>query len=71
MNEIITNVPAVIFYGDRAMAATVTEIKYTSDKAVRLVGLTPAGTGHVAWFAPAPDGFPRLESVGGSTVAYV
>lgn len=69
--NVTENASAVITYGDTAaLAGTVKTIKRNADKSVRLVGITPDGTDHVAWFAPAPD-FAGFVSVGGSTVAYV
>lgn len=62
---------AVIFYGmgGPSMRGTIAAVKTNADKSVRLVGITPEGTNHVAWFAPSPEMY-GLLSVGGSTVAY-
>lgn len=56
--------------GTQWLAGTVAEIKRNSDKSVRLIGVRPAGTDHVAWYAPR-SGFTAFESVGGSSVAYL
>jgi hypothetical protein len=62
---------ATLSYGDdQAMAGTVVEIKRNADKTVRLVGIIPDGTDHVAWFRPSPRYY-GLKSVGGSVLAYL
>jgi len=68
--EIVINQPATIFYGEAAVRGNVTAVKLYNDKSVRLVGITPEGTGHVAWFSPSPEQY-GFVSVGGSTVAYI